>query len=195
MSETQRNPFTKRACDFLIAGAFILLAIFWVSLDTPNPATETETVKITPSPRHQHIHFQPSVPPSFHLSTPASFYRTIIDNNLFRPLGWTPPRPTEPYRLIGTILPRDANMPTQAILESIAGNKTYIVSTGEKLDASTKVVSIQGKAVTLSTNEEQRTLRLNTTVYLNPSPANRYAARRSPAPVRPPTVRYSEAHK
>ena len=41
----------------------------------------------------------------------SDFYRTIIENNLFRPLGWTPPRPVEPYRLIGTILPIDANTP------------------------------------------------------------------------------------
>ena len=89
-----------------------------------------------------------------------SFYRTIIDNNLFRPLGWTPSRPTEPYRLIGTILPIDANTPPRAILESTAGQKTYIVSTGEKLDAETEVVLIQGKAVTLSENGQQRTLHL-----------------------------------
>ena len=34
-----------------------------------------------------------------------TFYRMIINNNLFRPLGWTPPRPIEPYRLLGTLLP------------------------------------------------------------------------------------------
>lgn len=49
-----------------------------------------------------------------HRTTPAVFdaskayYRTIIENNLFRPLGWTPPRPVEPYRLIGAL---DANVP------------------------------------------------------------------------------------
>ena len=160
MSETQRNPFTKRACDLLIAGAFILLAIFWVSLDTPNPAVETETVKTTPSPRHQRIHFQPSVPPSFHPSTPASFYRTIINNNLFRPLGWTPPRPIEPYRLIGTKLASDETTPPQAILQSTTGHQTYIVTLGSNLDADPQVVDIQSKQVTLSTQGQHRTLML-----------------------------------
>ena len=55
----------------------------------------------------------------------------------------------------------------------------------------TEVVLIQGKAVTLSTNGEQRTLRLNTTLYLNPSPANRYASRRLPTPVRWQPVRWT----
>ena len=90
----------------------------------------------------------------------TAFYRTLIDNNLFRPLGWRPARPTEPYRLIGTILPIDANTPPRAIIESTAGQKTYIVFTGEKLDAETEVVLIQGKAVTLSENGQQRTLHL-----------------------------------
>ena len=37
---------------------------------------------------------------------PGSFCTTIIANNLFPPLGWTPPQPIEPNRMIGTILPR-----------------------------------------------------------------------------------------
>lgn len=89
-----------------------------------------------------------------------AFKRTIIDNNLFRPLGWTPPRPIEPYRLIGTLLPRSGTTPPRAILQSTAGEKTYIVSTGEKIDADTEVVLIESKQVTLSTNGQQRTLRL-----------------------------------
>ena len=90
----------------------------------------------------------------------VSYYRPIIKYNLFRPLGWTPPRPVEPYRLIGTLLPRSENTPPRAILQSTAGQKTYIVTTGEKIEASTEVVSIESKQVTLSTNGQQRTLHL-----------------------------------
>ena len=90
----------------------------------------------------------------------VSFKRTIIDNNLFRPLGWTPPRPIEPYRLIGTILPRSANTPPKAIIQTTAGETTYIVTTGEPLDASTRLVSIESKQVTLSRNGQMRTLHL-----------------------------------
>ena len=90
----------------------------------------------------------------------TAFYRTIIDNNLFRPLGWRPPRPIEPYRLMGTILPRAANIPPRAIIQTTAGNQTYIVTTGEKLSADTEVVLIESKRVVLSTNGQQRTLKL-----------------------------------
>ena len=89
-----------------------------------------------------------------------AFKRTIIENNLFRPLGWTPPRPKEPYRLLGTLLPRDDRTPPTAILQTTAGNQTYIVTTGDQIDASTEVVSIEGKQVRLLTEGQQRTLRL-----------------------------------
>lgn len=89
-----------------------------------------------------------------------AFKRTIIENNLFRPLGWTPPRPKEPYRLIGTLLPTDDRTPPKAILQSTATNTTLIVSTGEQIDDATEVVSIERKAVRLETEGQQRTLRL-----------------------------------
>ena len=72
----------------------------------------------------------------------TDFYRTIIDNNLFRPLGWTPPRPKEPYRLIGTLLPKDDRIRPTAIIETITGHTTHIVSINDNLDADTKVISI-----------------------------------------------------
>ena len=90
----------------------------------------------------------------------TDFYHTIIDNNLFRPLGSTLPVPGEPYRLLGTILPRDADTPPTAILQTIAGDTTHLVTVGDKIDASTEVVSIEGKQVTLSTNRQKRTLHL-----------------------------------
>ena len=157
MSETQQTFFNQRAGGLWIAGALVLLAVvFVVRLLASDPVRrDPEPVKertAVSEPRRVH---QP--PPVFDTE---AYYRTIIDNNLFRPLGWTPPRPIEPYRLIGTILPRSETTPPKAIIQSTAGQKTYIVSTGDKLDASTEVVSIEGKQVTLSTQGQQRTLML-----------------------------------
>ena len=103
MFETQRTLFNKRACGLLIAGAFVLLVIvFGVSVPSPSPVLPVKE-RTSPPPRRED-----RTPPVFETE---AFYRTIIDNNLFRPLGWTPPRPIEPYRLIGTILPIDAKTP------------------------------------------------------------------------------------
>ena len=96
----------------------------------------------------------------------TDFYRTIVDNNLFRPLGWRPPRPREPYRLLGTLIPTDANTPKQAILQRTTSERIATVSIGEALDSDTTVTDIQSKQVTLETNGKQRTLHLNTTPLL-----------------------------
>ena len=111
---------------------------------------------------------KPFVPPRV-LSTDfrdTAFYRTIVDNNLFRPLGWRPPRPRETYRLLGTILPTDSNTPKQAILQKPLVGRIYTVTIGEPLDTDTAVTDIQQKQVTLENAEHQRTLKLNTTLLI-----------------------------
>lgn len=96
----------------------------------------------------------------------SDFYRTIIDNNLFRPLGWRPPRPREPYRLIGTIIPTDGITNARAILQTTRGNTTYTVTQGDTLDADTTVINIQAKQVTLEKAGQQRTLKFNPTPWI-----------------------------
>ena len=96
----------------------------------------------------------------------TEFYRTIIDNNLFRPLGWEPERPKEPFRLIGTRIPTDGRISPQAIIQGTQGNKTYIVATGDTLSKDTTITDIQPKQVTLEKSGHQRTLKLSTTTWL-----------------------------
>jgi len=96
----------------------------------------------------------------------SDFYRTLIDNNLFRPLGWRAARPTEPYRLIGTLIPTDDQTPRQAIVQRTTTQSTDTVTIGETLDTGTTVVDIQPKQVTLEKDGHQRTLTLNTTPLL-----------------------------
>ena len=152
------TPFLRRACYLSIAGAFIFLAIVFVvrflASDPPRPAPSA--IKERTSPSHRRVdRTTPAV-----LEVSEAYYRTIIENNLFRPLDWTPPRPVEPYRLIGTILPRDENTPPKAIIETTAGQKTYSVTIGDKIETHTEVVDIQPKQGTLSTDGKQRTLKL-----------------------------------
>ncbi len=181
MTEKQSTVFNTRREDaarghangsvfsfvFLMAGALLLLAIvvvvrFGASVFPVRQDSEPVKVRTFPTPRR--VDF--GIPRVF---SAAAFKRTIVENNLFRPLGWRPPVPVEPYRLIGTILPTDASSPPRAILQTTAGNQTYIVSAGDPLDASTEVVDISGKSVVLSTEGIERTLALNTGIWLNPS--------------------------
>ncbi|RKU14892.1 hypothetical protein C6503_14485 [Candidatus Poribacteria bacterium] len=168
MSETHTHSLNRRVREILLAGALLSLAIFLVARSPsflPLP-TETFTLKEAPNSLRRLDEFPTHTPSDIHLQsyivppTQSDFYRTIIDNNLFRPLGWTPPRPVEPYRLLGTILPRDGHTPPQAILQATATNKTHIVTIGDKLNADTKVVEIQSKQVRLEAAGQQKTLHL-----------------------------------
>lgn len=155
MSETQSTLFNRRVSGLWIAGAFVLLAVVVVVRFLSSSPAIPEPVKVQTETELRRVQRTPQS-----VFDPETYYRTIIENNLFRPLGWRPPRPIEPYRLIGTKLATDANTPTQAIIESTAGEKTYIVTTGDKIDVSTEVVSIESTSVRLSTNGKQRTLHL-----------------------------------
>lgn len=174
MRETQRNTFNRRVGDLLIASALVLLGIvFVVRFPSPSPPVpEPAPVKKTPHSL-PHLGEQPDILSRAPLQSsdlppyPSDFYRTIIDNNLFRPLGWTPLRPVEPYRLLGTILSTDEKTPPQAILQSTAGNQTHIVSIGSTLDAATKIVDIQPKQVTLDRRGQQRILKLEASLWMN----------------------------
>ena len=161
----------KRIAVVCVLFCLAILFSIYIARNTPPEQTTINTTPQrspcesgTPQTAPRHVRFRSSIPrredADLKHFQQTEFYRTIVDNNLFRPLGWTPPRPTEPYRLIGTILPRSTNTPPQAIIETTAGKKTYIVTTGEKIEASTEVVSIEGKQVVLSTDGKQRTLRL-----------------------------------
>ena len=123
--------------------------------------TQTHPTVSTISPRAR---FQSSIHPNEDVEVKhfqnSDFYRTIIDNNLFRPLGWTPPRPQEPYRLLGTIIPIDAKSPPKAIIQNTVRNQTHIVIIGDTLDTDTHVTDIQTKHVTLKKNGQQRQLTL-----------------------------------
>lgn len=95
MSETQRTLFNRRAGGLWIAGASVLLLIVVVvRVPSPSPPDpEPVTVQTETEPRR--VQRTPRV---FNSET---YYQTIISNNLFRPLGWRPPVPREPYRLLG----------------------------------------------------------------------------------------------
>lgn len=173
-------PARTSASFLLIAGALIFLSIFFALGPSRRKPKETVAIKVMPVARVRGLDFTPVV------FDAEAFKRMIVENNLFRPLDWTPPRRVEPYRLLGTIHPTDDSRPLTAILQTTAGDRTLIVSTGDQIGASTEVVSIEGKQVTLETDGQLRTLKLTTTHWLNPARVSpRFTSQRQ-TPVRPP---------
>ena len=162
ISETHQKLFNRRAIYIFIFGAFILLLVLFFFGRRSGEARLT--VKVVPV---SSVVGGVAIPPIDFDS--KAYYRPILAYNLFRPLGWAPRRPVEPYRLIGTRIVRDGTTPVQAILQTTSGHQTYIVAAGETLDAGTKVVDISDRSVVLSTGGIERTLSLGTGIWLNPS--------------------------
>ena len=176
MTERPSSSLKYRAF-YLSIGAILLLFAVFFAFTTPSEKPALLRIKVVSTSAVRSGAARSFEVPVF---DSESYYRTIIDNNLFRPLGWTPVRPKERYRLLGTILSPDADTPPQAILQTTVGNTTRIVTTGEKLDTDTEVVDIQLKQVTLSAKGQQRTLKLNAALWLNTSRANQFPIRRAP---------------
>ena len=87
----------------------------------------------------------------------TAFYRTIIDHNLFRPLGWTPPNNEPSYSLASTAV-NENGVISQATLLERRSNRYHFVTVGTKLGDIT-VKEIQDGKVTLDKAGEAITLK------------------------------------
>ena len=94
----------------------------------------------------------------------AAFYKVIIDNNLFRPLGWTPPNNEPAYSLIGTAVGANGTLSQATLLEK-RSNRYHFVTIGSKLGDLT-VKDIQAKQVVLDGAEKPITLKAGELQFL-----------------------------
>ena len=91
----------------------------------------------------------------------TDFYHIIVDNNLFRPLGWKPPKEEPEYRLIGTAI----GINSEAFVVENRSNQFYVVSVGDEIgDAVIK--EIEEKRITLDKNGETITLNTGSMEFL-----------------------------
>jgi hypothetical protein len=85
------------------------------------------------------------------------YYKSIVDNNLFKPLGWKGDEKGGPaFRLVGTVIAR--GRAPKALIFEFAKNTTHYVAMGDKIGNAT-VKSIDEKSVTIDQNGEE--LKLN----------------------------------
>ncbi len=107
----------------------------------------------------------------------SDFYKVIIDNNIFRPLGWRPPNREPQYTLIGTAIDPNGSR-VEAFISEERSNGFYIVGVGDKVgDAIVK--EIQQKKVTLDKNGETITLRKGNMQFLKSGGSRRSSPSRS----------------
>ncbi len=101
----------------------------------------------------------------------AAFYKVIIDNNLFRPLGWKPPNNEPTYSLVGTAVDADGVIAQATLLEK-RSNRYHFVTIGEKLGDIT-VKDIQAKQVILEKDGKPITLKTEAIQFLTTSRSNK----------------------
>ena len=88
------------------------------------------------------------------------YFQVIIDNNLFRPLGWTPERKSDvPFQLVGTIL-KDELDDYQAVLKTVDTQQIHFVNLNETQNG-WRLVMIEPKQVVLEKADRRITLALN----------------------------------
>ena len=96
-----------------------------------------------------------------------TFYKTIIDNNLFRPLGWTPPNNEPAYSLVGTAVDANGRISQATLLEK-RSNRYHFVRIGTKLGDMT-VKDIQAEQVILDKAGKPVTLKEGPVQFLTTS--------------------------
>ena len=97
----------------------------------------------------------------------SAFYRTIVENNIFRPLGWTPPKPMPVYRLLGTVISTDGTN-VQAILQEIASERLHFLRVGDSVGDAT-VTEILSKEVKLNKAGQGMRLKIGRLQFLSPT--------------------------
>ena len=93
------------------------------------------------------------------------YYKVIVDNNLFRPLGWRPPNNKPRYALIGTWISSNSMIAKALILEQ-RSNQTYYVSIGEKVGEAT-VEGIKSNQVSLDLSGDIKMIKSESIQFLS----------------------------
>lgn len=139
---------------FIFSIALLFLSAFRLDIynTAATPPTPIDILKSIPPTR--------AVPKQKNTdTTPDTFYQTIIDANIFRPLGWREPIRQPQYRLIGTITNTDE---LKALILDKHSKQLYTLTLGQKIGDAI-VEMIQPKRVILRQDDK------HTTLYITPS--------------------------
>ena len=93
------------------------------------------------------------------------FYKMIVDNNLFRPLGWRPPNREPEYAFISTRVDPTGTF-AEAYFSEQRSNQLHSAKVGDKV-GEVVVKEIESKKITLDKNGETITLRRGNSPFLN----------------------------
>ena len=101
----------------------------------------------------------------------GDFYRVIIDNNLFRPLGWRKPNRDPEYSLVATWIGTKGTVAKALVMER-KSNQLHYVARGEKVGDAI-VQNIAANQVSLKASDDIVTLKAESMEFLSGSGSSR----------------------
>ena len=101
----------------------------------------------------------------------GDFYRVIIENNLFRPLGWQRPNRDPEYALVATWIGTRGTVAKALVMER-KSSQLYYVAQGEKVGDAI-VENIAANQVSLKTSDDIVTLKAESMQFLSGSGSSR----------------------
>ena len=101
----------------------------------------------------------------------GDFYRVIIDNNLFRPLGWRRPNRDPEYALVATWIGTKGTVAKALVMER-KSSQLYYVARGEKVGDAI-VENIAANQVSLKASDDIVTLKAESMEFLSGSGSSR----------------------
>lgn len=110
----------------------------------------------------------------------TNFYKVIVDNNLFRPLGYRPPNRGPAFQLIATRIYRETNV-REALIQNNTNRQLHYVRVGDEF-AGAKVKKIEPFKVTLFHNGKSQELSIPRGNLIGGSRSARPQMNQSPTP-------------
>ena len=92
------------------------------------------------------------------IKIPANFYQVIITNNLFRPLGWSKPKPSPAFELIATVM--KSNDQHKALIRNTRNRTLYYVAVRAELGPGVRLAKVDKRSATLNDNGAFKAYRL-----------------------------------
>ena len=150
----------------VICLVLLLIAVgpFLYRQNVLQPTSAVATPSLKKSVEVHAVKSYPNKDTSASSKTPNEFYQLIVDNNIFRPLGWKPPQKTPQYTLIGTTIASDGSNAEAFILEH-QSNQFHTVKVGETF-GNVSVKEILSKKVTLQEEGEEIVLQYGKLQFL-----------------------------
>ena len=105
-----------------------------------------------------------------------SFYQVIIDNSLFRPLGWRPPNKEPEYSFISTTVDTNGTKKSEAYVLEKRSNRLYNGNIGDEVGGAI-IKEIKEKEIILDKDGETITLRLENLQFLSKGGSSRGSSR------------------